>query len=609
MIDTSKSLHLLTTLLSQWVACGRLSYKFSVAAITSGRDGKPQIIATFSKPTLQTPAAEAVARLYFYLSIDLQRVCGFTVEQDLHFHNLETIRFNEAILDRIIRRKMQLRAAQLVDLSDEFVATRVPAVICKRKEEQRKLDRDATEEYLLEQMQHRDFYSDGYLPFEVFRETLNSVELSSRVVSREVLLALVAANRDGMVSYGEFVSVAADMIDVIVGPDDKYDEEILTEDEWLDQFEIVSARQTHYTIEKLTALIDAHVERTADVENAMAVHWATAETDSTAVVEKNKQKNEEKDLNLNSGLASTMKNILDDDQRCSHSAGSRRASFKQGIRMSRHQLRSILETPQLLLSNAEINLIVALVKTETNTLGVEEVLCEELILLIRRVRRMIFDYQRKCFVDRIEKYILDQFETCEKHNLEGTSKHLKKRLTQKEVKRAVRDMQKLLLSPIQKMQLVALTQERADEPDHMVNYLKLIPRMAQQLHELVDATFLKKKAKLLHDVNILNIKKVNLPCEGVVRQASYGSFAQYDTLQLGVIPMRDFYTALEHLSHTHDFPFESKAERIQSGVLADPSGDGRVNYARFQHLMYPLMIHFYQEHEVLRAMCIGDKST
>ncbi|ETI49344.1 hypothetical protein F443_06691 [Phytophthora nicotianae P1569] len=618
MVDASKSNHAVTALLSQWAECGRLSYKFYVTAVASGRDGKPRMMATFSKPTVQTPAPEAVARLYFHLSTDHQRVRGFTVEQDPHFHDLEAVKFDEEVLDRVIRRKLQLQAAQLVDLSDEFASTRVPAVIRARADEQREHEREAMEEYLLEQMQHSDSYNDGKLLIELFRETIDALELDPRVVPREVLLALVASDRDDMITYSDFVSVAADVIDAMVGArqtdDGKTTSREDKEDEALDAFEVVTARQTHYTVEKLTALVEAHAERVAEAAKAMAARRVAAEMEAqqettTAIPEETKEdENEEeedhKDAKATPGAESTAGDVAEDSeslQEISYSSDHRRSSANQHPRMTRYQLRSLLETPQLLLSNAEINLTIALAETTTNSSGVEEVLCEKLAPLLRRVRRMIFRFQCKGFVDRTEKYLLNQFQAFEKRNLQGTSKHLKQRLTQKEVKKAMGNMQKLLLSPYQLMQLAALTEERPGEADHEVYYQGFVPHMTQHLRELVNVNKLAEKSTMLHEMGVWDFDTVGLPSEDVVRQASFDCFASFDKTQFGAIPIGDFHTALHQLGQTHGFPVGGMTEMKQLSVLADPNGSGRVNYALFQHLMYPLMLFLLQERDLAAA--------
>ncbi|KAE9361536.1 hypothetical protein PF008_g948 [Phytophthora fragariae] len=627
MADASDSQHAVQALLSQWATCGRLSYKFHVTAVANGRDSMPRMMATFSKPTTQMPAPEAVARLYFHLSADHQRVRGFTVEQDPHFHDLETVNFDEAVLDRVLRRKLQLRAARLVDLSDEFASTRVPAVMRAREEEQREHEREATEEYLLEQLQHSDSFNDGKLLVEVFRETVDALELNPRVAPREVLLALAASDRDDMVAYCEVVSVAAEMIETMSGDGSANSTEQMTicgdeDDEALDAFEVVTARQTHYVVEKLTALLEAHAERVAEAATAMAARRAAAEMEAQqdmaiGILEETKEgENEEEDgeedgdevspeAASNADGAPTGVSPATEDDAGVHSTSRRRSSSsrrgssaKQHPRMTRHQLRGLLETPQLLLSEAEINLTLALAETKNNANGIEEVLCEKLGPLLRRVRRMIFRFQRKGFADRVENYLLHQFQSFEKRNLQGASKHLKQRLTQKEVKAAVKGMQKLLLSPYQLMQLVALTEERIGSPEHVVYYQEIIPQLATYLRELVNVATLSEKSTLLHEMGVWDFTSLGLPNENFVRQASYDCFESFDHGHLGVISADDFHEALMQLAQKHEFPVGTMTEMKQLSVLADPNGSGRVNYAFFQHLMYPLLLYFLQEREV-----------
>ncbi|KAG1708375.1 hypothetical protein DVH05_025053 [Phytophthora capsici] len=613
MVDANESQHAVTSLLSQWSACGRLTYKFYLTAVASGRDGKPRIMAMFSKPTPQSPAAEAVACLYFHLSSDHQRVRGFTVEQDPHFHDLEAFKFDEAVLDRVVRRKLQLKSMRLVDVTDEFASTRVPAVIRAREEEQRERERKATEEYLLEQMQRADSYNDGKLLVEVFRETVDALELNPRVAPREVLLALVASDRDDLMAYDNFVSVAADMIDTMSGSGNVSETlPVINEDEALDAFEVVSARQTHYIVEKLTTLVEAQAERVADAANAIAARRAAAEMEAQqdAILEETKDKEKDEEEKQEASVAETDGDPSDatgDDEALASSShrhssvDHRRSSTKQYLRMSRYQLRSLLETPQLLLSEAEINLTLALAETKTNANGVEEVLCEKIAPLLRRVRRMIFRFQCKAFVDRVENYLLRQFQDFEKRGLQGNSTHLKQRLQRKEAMAALKSMRKLLLSPYQLMQLAALMEEPSSEADQVVYYKKLISPMAQKLQEFVNVDTLVEKSAVLHEMGVWDFTTVNLPSEDVVRQASFDCFASFDKTQFGAIPNGDFHTALRHLNQTHGFPVGTMEEMKQISALADSNGSGRVNYALAQHLMYPLLLFLLQERELATA--------
>lgn len=628
-MDASDSHHAVKALLSEWAACGRLSYKFSLTAAGSARDPTPRVLATFSKPRAEAPAPEAVARLCFHLTADHQRVRGFTVEQDPHFHDLEAFKFDEAVLDREVRRKLQLRAASLVDLSDEFASTRVPAVIRAREEEQRDRDREAMEEYLLEQMQHSDSYNDGKLPVDVFRDTIDALELDSCVSPRDVLLALATMDRDGMVEYSNFIAVAADMIDSMTGscqPDsttssDKMVVRVDEEDEALDAFEVVSARQTHYTVEKLTALLSAHAERVTVAANAVAARRAAAEMEvqhesTTSILEDAKENENDEDEDnekktrgeedaapLDDGAGDAEDTVAERSLSRRHSsASSRRSSMHhQQVCMPRHQLRLLLETPQLLLSQAEINLVLALAETKADENGIEEVQCDGLGPLFRRVRRMIFRFQRKGFVDRVGRYLLQQFQAFEKTKLKGSARHLKQRLTQKEVKLAVKNMQKLLLSPYQFMQLLAVTEERTDAPEHVVYYQEFIPRVVQRMNDLVSLDALAEKATLLHEMEVWDFSAVGLPSEDAVRQASFDCFVRFDHSQLGAISIADFHEGLKQLAEAHSFPVGTLSEMKQLSVLADPNGSGRVNYVLFQHLMYPLLLFLLQEQDLAAA--------
>ncbi|RLN94288.1 hypothetical protein BBJ28_00007675 [Nothophytophthora sp. Chile5] len=609
-------------LLAEWAANGRLSYKFSVITVSGGTDALvPRVQATFSKPDPRSPSPAAVARLYFHLEADRQKVRGFTVEQDPHFHPLDAVHFDEAMLDRVVRQKLQLQTARLVDVSDEFASTRVPAVVRARAEEQRERDRENLEEYLLEQLQQGDAYNEGRLPLAVFRETLDALELDPRVVPREVLLALVAADRNDMVEYGELVAILAVVIDALSGgveshsvaADGKAKGIAGDEDEALDAFEVVSACQTHYTVEKLTALLEAHAARAAAAANAATARQSivaiAAEHDAVpGVLEETKEGDEAEEDEADAATTGSQSGgddeVVDeagDTEGASAKDSRRRSSSHRELHVTRQQLRAILETPQLLFSRAEINLMLALAETITNASGTLEIPCTQLGTLLRRVRRLIFRFQRKGFVDRTDKYLLQQMQTFESSSLQGSARHLKQQLKQKEVKAVIKDLQKLLLSPYQTMQLVALSEERPDVPENVVHYQEAIPRMARHLEELVDTNTLSEKSAMLHEMGVWDFSAVALPSEEVVRQASFDCFVGFDLTQLGVIPIADFHEGLKQLAETHDFPVGTLSEMKQLGALADPNGSGRVNYVFFQHLMYPLLLALLQERQLAAA--------
>ncbi|GLD93151.1 hypothetical protein PINS_up001743 [Pythium insidiosum] len=202
-----------TNFLKTLVDNQQLSYKFSVHSDSPHRQ---RVRVTFSKPTPAMPSPAAVAHLYFHLDDRLQQVLGFTVESETHFHSLADERFNESILDLVIRRKLALRAQHLVDLSDDFSSTRVPEIMAERNERQRDLNREALEEFLLERFQRKDPYNDGRISFADFKDVVYGLELGAvRRRDREILFAFVELDRNDMVDYGALVGIAADVVDTL----------------------------------------------------------------------------------------------------------------------------------------------------------------------------------------------------------------------------------------------------------------------------------------------------------------------------------------------------------------------------------------------------------
>ena len=82
-------------------------------------------IATFSKPTLLTPAPPAVVRVNLEVVYEGGgcKVSRFKVDGSAHWLDSETP-FNELWFDRVIRRK--LACQQIVSLDDAFTETRMP---------------------------------------------------------------------------------------------------------------------------------------------------------------------------------------------------------------------------------------------------------------------------------------------------------------------------------------------------------------------------------------------------------------------------------------------------------------------------------------------------
>lgn len=94
-------------LLDFWTASGQLTYKYHVA-YPSKTD--PNFIrVTFSKPTEQKPSPDAVAHYTFVTKETSGRVEGFKVENDPHLFRLSEISFQEKMIDRTIKLKLNVR--------------------------------------------------------------------------------------------------------------------------------------------------------------------------------------------------------------------------------------------------------------------------------------------------------------------------------------------------------------------------------------------------------------------------------------------------------------------------------------------------------------------
>lgn len=592
-----------TTFLSKWADANVLSYKFSVHAETS-RQNRNKVQVAFSKPTPEMPAPPAAAHFCFHLDDSLLRVRGFTVESDPHFHNLDEIRFDERVIDQVIKRKLLLKQQNLVNLNDEFSSTRVPSAIKAKEEEKRARVRENLEEHLLEMFQRKDPYNDGRIPFADFREVLLDVDLPGlssghQQQERQILFAFAEQDRDEMVDYASFVPIAADVVDTLIHSSDTQqaaeskadakdgvgDSERLLEAE--EAYHVLAAREVDYTIQKLNKLIQSQLD--SSVVSAPESRDVSVVAPSGSSVS----------LEATQDEALKADETSKDEQRQEPGSGGdapvdKPSQEKPSIYVTSRQLRGILESTQLLLAKGEINLILAL--AEVSPSG--KILSSQLGELYPRVRSLIFQYQHQCFADRIDKYLLQQFMSFESSNLRGSAEHLKFKLKQKELVVVTKDMKKLLLTPYQVMQLLPSTlgNTTSRDPDRIVNYKDCIPRMAQYLHGQVNLDLVIDRAVMLRTAQESDTTQVSsIPGEDMLRRSSLECFEQLDQRKLGVLSTDDFFTSLGELSITHSIDLDEKSEMSQLNVLADPNGSGRVNYLFFVHIIYPLLRFLQQE--------------
>lgn len=579
------------TFLTKWVDSKLLTYKFSAHAETSQQNrNKVQVV--FSKPTPAMPAPAAVAHFCFHLDETLQEVTGFTVESDPHFHALDEIRFDERVIDQVIKRKLLLKQQNLVNLNDEFTSTRVPAAIKAREEEKRERDRENMEEYLLDMFQRKDPYNDGRIAFADFRNALCDLQLPHvSQQQRQILFAFVDQDRDEMVEYASFVPIAGEVIDTLTNrmhdekelrAECKAEETKCETDPMHDAeeaYQMLVAREIDHTLQKLNKLIQ-NQEQIAAGSGASAAAGVVS-SDSTVSIGIQEEQHEE----ANEGeLAQTAEGALVDGA----------AQEKSNVYITVRQLRGFLESPQLLISKGEANLMLGLVETSPSG----QIPCAQLGELYPRVRSLIFQYQHRCFADRIEKYLQRQFQNYESGNLRGSAEHLRFKLKQKEIKMVVKDMKKLLLTPYQLMQVVALCEESRDV-NHAVCYQACIPQMVRYLRDQVNIDTVIEKASILHGTQESSPKHFCIPSEDVLKRTCMESFEALDQRKLGVLSTDDFFVSLKKISAAHAIQLDAENEMTRLNVLADPNGSGRVNYLYFLHLLYPLLRFLQQERHVV----------
>lgn len=596
----AESRFVVTTLLAAWVDAKLLSYKFSVHAETS-RQNRNKVQVAFSKPTPEMPSPPAAAHFCFHLDETLQHVKGFTVESDPHFHDLDAVRFDERVIDHVIKRKLLLKQQNLVNLNDEFSSTRVPSAIKAREDEKRARARENLEEYLLEMLQRKDPYNDGRIPFADFREALLDLDLPGlSAQQRQILFAFAEQDRDEMVDYATFVPIAADVVDTLTyseraqteskaeAKDNDNGSERLLEAE--EAYHVLAAREVDYTIQKLNKLIQSQDQQPQLLEG-LPIAAAVESRDATVV---------SSDSSVSLGAQEEHKPAGEnpDDHQSVGEPGSKsdteeRPQEKPSIYVTSRQLRGVLESSQLLVSKGEVNLILAL--AEVSPSG--KILSSQLGELYPRVRSLIFQYQHQCFADRIENYLVQQFTNFESSNLRGSAEHLRFKLKQKELFVVTKDMKKLLLTPYQVMQLLASTiDDPSKDPDRAVNYKDCIQQMARFLRDQVNLDLVIDRAAMLRTAQESDATRVDsIPSEDVLKRSSLECFEQLDPRKLGVLSTDDFFTSLGELSKSQCVEMDEKAKMSQLIVLADPNGSGRVNYLYFVHFVYPLLRFLQQE--------------
>ncbi|TYZ59135.1 hypothetical protein PybrP1_000060 [[Pythium] brassicae (nom. inval.)] len=582
--------------LAKWADAKVLTYKFSVYAETS-RENRDKVQVVFSKPTPELPAPPAVAHFCFHLDETLRLVTGFTIESNPHFHALSEIRFHERVIDDVIKRKLLVKQQNLVNLNDEFASTRVPSAIAACDEERRSHNRETLEESLLEMFQRKDPYNDGRIAFVDFSEVLHDLKLPGiHHQQRQILFAFAEQDRDEMVDYASFVPTAADVLDTLShAHQSEADAKDATEraQEAEEAYHVLVAREVDYSIEQLNKLLQPH---TSDRQREASAPAAESETDGEAALVVSAST---ASLSTDPGYQRAAEasdvagdQVLDDDVLAEDLSPNKPSAY-----VTRRQLRHALESPQLLVSKGEINLILGLAEVTPDG----RILCSQLGELFPRVRSLVFQFQRQCFGDRLEKYLLQQLSSYESGCLQGSSEHMRFRLKQKDFNLVVKDMTKLLLTPYQLMRVLAVCGGSSDV-ERVVEYKRCIPLMAQSLREQVDLDAIIHNAVALQraqdSLSCDATRVLAVPSEEVLKQSSLECFEQLDAHKLGVLSTKDFFSSLAAVASLHEMALDGATDMAQLYALADPNASGRVNYMYFLQILHPLLRYIQQERMV-----------
>lgn len=589
---------------------GVLSFSYSLTAtsVSEGPSGRVAIRLTFSRPTAVTPAPTAVVHVRFLLNETMDQVAGFLLEEDPHVWPTGDVEFDDRTLQRVLDRKLRVRASQFVDLFDDFASTRVPAAIRVAQDRDRQHDRENMEEQLLEYFQRKDPYNDGRFPLPELVSAIYELDAQALISGRgrpnavpvfpkEVLLALApSADRDQLVEYGPLVSMAADALDSWAGWDyycqqdataDEKDDNAKSsletkacsaKDEVYDRYRAVYKNQLEYQVGKLRKILEI-----VAAVNVLPLHdSAGPKTEEPEPFEEAKVSEEPED------------NDQEDEGEPTASSASLRVEHVPQL-VNLRQLQNALESPSLLLSTTEVNLILALAvgaywSPESD--GEQYFPVADIPDILVRSRFILFSFQRRTFLvadyeSAIENYLTRQFESFERDTLKGSATHLAGKLTLKQVKQVTHEeLPRLVLSVVQAAHIVAICDGFRQSSDDRVRYRECIVELATYLRFNVAL----EGGPFGGDAALELIGR-----EDEMRSACVQVLGSLDGKQLGVVTLSAFGEGIRSLLDFLRLSIQDdKAIRVLTAA-ADATGAGRVNYAAFQHQLLPLIISICDE--------------
>ncbi|KDO27248.1 hypothetical protein SPRG_07497 [Saprolegnia parasitica CBS 223.65] len=544
---TAASLVLVRAYLDKW----NLSYS---ASLSLDSRFKNIVHAVLGKPTPSTPCPLAVVHIKFALSDDLRDVASYEIEGERHIYKLKDhIHFDERILDRILRRKIAMKQANLVDVSDEYTRARVAPPKYdddakpssddndakakevgdeKAKDDDEAFesldDMDAVEARLRKLFREGDTNNDGHLTYLEFRTILKKIQRNMR--KEEVDLLFTQADVDGncRIVYNEFISFAMDVLRRLsAGRKYQHRFEDLKED-----YKALLSEELEPTVKALRQAFDA-----ADYvpPNAM-------------------------------GRTRDYKLTYDLFFKC-------------------------LSSPLANLSREEINMIMALSPMDDDGkfeyAGFEKVLYEAMY--------RVSQGQSLALATDIAAYLRGQFEHA--HEIWASSLDEEApagRLPRRVLFESLHGLKRLMLNRIQCIVVIGLAV--IDEIDGLVDYEAFANRAGPKIRELIHPNHVSRRLRMARtdEATIAAI------FQGVDDQAGLESilvsaFQREDSDHDGVLRLDEFRAAMEHTT------LDLSSEQVVSMMAAaDENGDGCIDYAEFVQFAVVNLVQLKKEARLLQ---------
>ncbi|EQC38475.1 hypothetical protein SDRG_04183 [Saprolegnia diclina VS20] len=539
---TAASLVLVRAHLDRW----NISYS---ASLSLDPRFKNIVHAVLGKPTPSTPCPLAVVHIKFALTDDLRDVASYEIEGERHIYKLKDhIQFDERILDRIRRRKIAMKQANLVDVSDEYTNARVAppkydddakpvsddhkADDDKTKDDDDALgsmeDMDAVEARLRKLFREGDINNDGHLTYLEFRTILKKIQRNMR--KEEVDLLFTQADVDGncRIVYDEFISFAMDVLRRL-SAGRKYQHRF---EDLKDDYKALLSEELEPTVKALRQAFDA-----ADYvpPNAMG---------------------RTRDFRLTYDLF-----------------------FK------------CLSSPLANLSREEINMIMALSPMDDDGkfeyAGFEKVLYEAMY--------RVSQGQSLALATDIAAYLRGQFDHA--HEIWASSLDEEApagRLPRRVLFESLHGLKRLMLNRIQCIVVIGLAAQ--DEVDGLVDYEAFATRAGPKIRELIHPNHVSRRLRMARtdEATIAAI------FSGVDDQAGLESvlvraFQREDSDHDGVLRLDEFRAAMEHTT------LDLSSEQVVSMMAAaDENGDGCVDYAEFVQFAVVNLVQLKKEARLLQ---------